>query len=304
MKIVVTGGKGTLGVPLVNELRKRGHDVFTLDLKHEVDPNHKRCDIAEFRQVQDVLFEINPDLVYNLSAEFGRLNGEEYYEQVWKSNVIGMRNILEVQKIMRFKLIFASSSEIYGELAEPNLREDMIPAEQTNDYAISKWVNEIQCRNFIKRYDNEIMILRFFNSYGPGEYFTNYRSVCCLFSYKALHDIPYEVYEGYHRVFMFIDDFIPTLANACERFVNREIVNIGGEEFRSVKELSDIVLKCVGKDDSLVKYLPLDAHNVTNKKPDISKAIKLLGHNPTTTLEEGIEKTIEWMKEVYSETLK
>ena len=95
---------------------------------------------------------------------------------------------------------------------------------------------------------------------------------------------------------MYIGDFIPTLANVCEKFIPGEIVNIGGEEYRSVEELSDIILKQLGKDGGLVTYLPEDKHNITNKRPDITKAKKLFNHNPITPLEVGVEKTLDWMK--------
>ena len=299
MRMLVTGSKGTLGTPLVAELKKRGHEVFGIDLKHTDDKDNARCDISDFRQVKRAIESFYPDIVYHLAAEFGRMNGEEYYEQVWRTNVIGTRNILEVQKLMKFKLIFASSSEIYGDSDEPILNEESVLAQQKNDYAISKWVNELQCKNFRERHGNEIMTLRFFNAYGPCEMYTNYRSVVCLFCYRALHNIPYTVYEGYHRVFMYIDDFIPSLANVCERFIDGETVNIGGTEYRSVKDLSDIILKYLGKDDSFVVYESSDKHNVTNKKPDISKAKKILGHDPKITLEEGVKETLDWMMRHY-----
>ena len=94
----------------------------------------------------------------------------------------------------------------------------------------------------------------------------------CLFAYRALKRMPYDVYLGYHRVFMYIDDFIPTLANVADHFVPGEVYNIGGDEFRSVKELSDLILGTLRSDDSIVNYLPEDKHNVFNKKPNIEKA--------------------------------
>ena len=157
--------------------------------------------------------------------------------------------------------------------------------------------------NFEKRFGNPIVRLRFFNAYGPGEYYHNYRSVVCLFTYRALHRIPYDVYLGYHRVFMYIDDFIPTLANVVDNFVPGEVYNIGGHEFRSVKELSDLILNHLGADDSFVNYLPEDKHNVMNKRPNIDKARKAFGHNPRVVLEEGVPRTTAWMKSVYRESI-
>ena len=171
---------------------------------------------------------------------------------------------------------------------------------QHNDYAVTKWVNEVQIMNFEKRYNNQCMRLRFFNAYGPGEYYHHYRSVVCLFSYRALAGIPWQVYEGYHRVFMYIDDFIPTLANAVEKFDPGNVINIGGDEYRSVKDLSDLILEYTGADPSLVEYLPEDKHNIVNKRPNIDKAINMFGHKSTVNLEEGIPKTINWMKKIYN----
>lgn len=302
-RILVTGSKGTLGTPLVKELMKRGHEVWQCDFQHQRDDNYIRADVSNYRHLQRV-FEANQyDYVYHLAAEFGRINGEEYYDTLWETNVIGTRNILEWQRRKGFRLIFASSSEIYGDKITGILSEELPLNEsiiQHNDYAVTKWVNEIQIMNFEKRHGNECVRLRFFNAYGPGEYYHNYRSVVSLFCYRALFAIPYQVYEGYHRVFMYIDDFIPTPANVIDNFIPGEVYNIGGEEYRSVRELSNLILGYLELDDHLVEYLPEDKHNVLNKRPDITKAKLAFGHNPTITLEEGIPKTIEWMKSIYA----
>lgn len=300
-KILVTGSRGTLGTRLVIELKRRGHEVWEVDLQHHDGERYIRADVGEYRQLERV-FAQSYDYVFHLAAEFGRINGEEYYETLWKTNVIGMRNILEWQVGTGFKLIFTSSSEIYGEAKEELLTEDL-PMKKTiiqhNDYALTKWANEVQVLNFEKRFKSPIVRLRLFNAYGPGEYYHPYRSVVCLFGYRALKGIPYEVFEGYHRVFMHVDDLIPTMANAADNFKAGEVYNIGGTEYRSVKELSDLVLKLAGGDPGLVRYLPEDKHNTVNKRPDIQKAIRDLGHNPKVLLEEGLPQTVEWMKKIY-----
>lgn len=299
MKILITGSEGTLGLPLQNELTRRGHDVYGIVPAHTHKPNIYRADTGNYRETERVIEKVKPEIIYHLAAEFGRINGEEFYERVWETNVIGTRNILEMQVKYGFKIIFASSSEIYGDIKADWLIESMEPEPQLNDYAISKWVGEIQCANFRKRSNSKIMVLRFFNAYGPGEYYTPYRSVVCLFCYHALKGLPFNVYKNYHRVFMYIDDFIPTLANACERFIDGETINIGGREYRSVSDLAELVLKITGASRNLVNYLDEDKHNLTNKRPVINRAIELLGHNPTIPLEIGVEKTINWMKEIY-----
>lgn len=302
-KILVTGSKGTLGSRLVEVLQFRGHDVWEVDLQHHLGDKYIRADISEYRQLERV-FEQNYDFVFHLAAEFGRVNGELYYDTVWKTNVIGTRNIMEWQLKKGFKLIFTSSSEIYGEAAEPILTEDL-PLKKTiiqhNDYALSKWANEVQVINFEKKYESPIVRLRLFNAYGPGEYYHSYRSVVCLFIYRALMGIPYEVYEGYYRVFMYVDDLISTIANVANNFKPGEVYNLGGTEYRSVKDLSESVLKYTNGDPKLVKYLPEDKHNTVSKRPDISKAMADLGHNPKVLLEQGLPITVEWMKKIYTE---
>ncbi len=305
-KILVTGSYGTLGRPLVRELRRRGHEVWGCDLQHQADQNYIRADIASYRQIERV-FEQDYDYVYHLAAEFGRINGEEYFDTLWHTNVIGTRNILEIQRQRGFKLVFASSSEIYGDKHCETLTEDITLQEsiiQQNDYAMTKWVNEIQCLNLAKRFGLPIVRLRFFNAYGPGESYHNYRSVVCLFCYRALHGLAYTVYKNYHRVFMYIDDFTPTLANVIENFCPGEVYNIGGLEYRSVEDLSNIILNHLGLNDSLLTYLPEDVHNVQNKRPDISRAEKAFGHNPKVVLEDGVIRTIEWMRQIYADTVK
>lgn len=301
-KILVTGSKGTIGTALVKELLKNGHEVWECDLGHHLGDNYIRADISKYRQVER-LFDNDYDCVYHLAAEFGRINGEEYFENLWQTNVIGTRNILEWQKKLGFKLIFASSSEIYGDQRSSILEEDLpmfSPVMQLNDYAITKWVNEKQIMNFEKQYGNRCVRLRLFNTYGPGEYYHKYRSVVAIFCYLAICNLPYTVYKNYHRVFVYIDDIVPTMAKVCEKFNPGQVYNLGGQAYRSIKELSDIVLFYLGKTDEQVTYLDEDKQNVVNKKADIEKAKKAFDYNPKTPLEIGVPKTIDWMKKVYA----
>ena len=212
MKILVTGSKGVVGQKLIKELIKRGHNVFGLDLLHypgEVgyiqkmsheDWTYSRCDIAEYRQIERVLLQAGPfDLVFNCAAEFGRWNGEDYYEQMWKSNVIGLKNLIHLQEKHRFKMVHFSSSEVYGNYLDV-MKEDVMDKHviyQMNDYAISKRANEMQIKNSQIMYGTETVIVRLFNTYGPGEFYHPYRSVNCKFCYHALHNLPIVVFKGH-----------------------------------------------------------------------------------------------------------
>ena len=301
MKILVTGGLGAVGAPLTRDLRARGHEVWVCDLPHSEGPNYVRCDVGDYRQVQRVFERANFEFVYHLAAEFGRWNGEDYYEKVWQSNAIGTKNLLRLQEARKFRMVFASSSEVYGDWDEV-MSEDVLmqhPIRQMNDYAISKWVNEMQILNSAERFGTETVRVRLFNTYGPGEPYSEYRSVACQFIYRALHDMPYTVYLDHHRTSSYIDDTVRALANITERFKPGEVYNIAGDEYHDIKSLSDMILKCLGKDDKMVKYVPVEAHNTRNKKTTIAKAARDLDHKPTVPLSVGIPRTIEWQKEVY-----
>lgn len=301
LTIFVTGGLGAIGAPLARKLRNEGHEVWVCDLAHSREPNYIRCDVSEYRELEKVFEKIDFDFVYHLAAEFGRHNGEDYYERLWKSNAIGTKNILRCQEKKKFKMIFSSSSEVYGDWSDEMDEDVMVrhPIRQMNDYAISKWVNEMQILNSADRFGTKTVRTRLFNTYGPGEYYSEYRSVACQFIYKALHNLPYTVYLNHHRTSSYIDDTINTLANIIENFKAGEVYNIAGDEYHDIKSISDMILKCLGKDDSLVKYVEFEVHNTRDKKASIKKAIKDLKHKALTPLSVGIPKTIAWQRKVY-----
>ena len=301
VKILVTGGLGFIGSNLVPELRKRGHEVWVCDLGHSEGPNYIRCDVSQYRQLERLFDQHNFDYVYHLAAEFGRRNGEDFYETLWKTNVIGMKNILRMQEQLRFRMIFTGSSEVYGDYRGIMSEDvtDKVAIRQMNDYAMSKWVNEMQILNSADRFGTETVRVRLFNTYGPREYYSEYRSAICVFIYRALHDLPYTVYTKHKRTSSYIDDTVRTLANIVENFKPGEVYNIAGNELHDMKRVSDIIVGYLGKGDSLVEYRDVEEAATLEKKVDVSKAVCDLGHQSTVTLEEGIPRTINWQKEVY-----
>jgi dTDP-glucose 4,6-dehydratase len=301
MKILVTGGLGAVGAPLVRELRRRGYEVWVADRVHAEGPNYLRCDVGVYRQVERLFEDRTYDVVYHLAAEFGRRNGEDFYETLWQSNAIGVKNMLRMQEDLGFRMVFTSSSEVYGDY-QGEMTEDVMeknPIRQLNDYAITKWVNEQQIMNSADRFGTETVRVRLFNTYGPGEPYSEYRSVICQFIYRALHDLPYTVYLDHHRSSTYIDDTVRTLANIAENFKPGEVYNISGDEYHDIKTLSDMILDILGKDDDLVEYVKFEAHNTRDKLASNEKAKRDLDHQCTVTLEEGLPRTIAWQKEVY-----
>ena len=301
MRILVTGGLGAVGKPLSEELRRRGREVWISDRMHSYEPYYIRCDIGEFHQVEGLFSKVEFDYVYHLAAEFGRRNGEDFYETLWKTNAIGTKNILRMQERLKFKMIFTSSSEVYGDYGSIMSEDvtDKVAIRQMNDYAMSKRVNEMQILNSADRFGTETVRLRLFNTYGPGEYYSEYRSAICVFIYRALHGLPYTVYTKHKRTSSYIDDTVRTLTNIVENFKPGEVYNIAGNELHDMKQASDIILNYLGKDNSLVEYRDMEEATTLEKKVDVSKAVRDLGHQSTVVLEEGIPRTINWQKEVY-----
>jgi dTDP-glucose 4,6-dehydratase len=313
-KILVTGGTGTIGSGLVKELTSRGYDVYSIDLSHDLnqigfslrtdmpEPKYARCDVGQYRQLERIFDTWGPfDYVFHAAAEFGRWNGEDYYEQLWQSNAIGTKNIVRLQEKHKFRLIHFSSSEVYGDWPDVMVENvmDKYEIKQMNDYAMTKWVNEMQVKNSAIQYGTESVIIRIFNTYGPGEYYSPYRSVNCRFIYCALAGIPWLVYRGYTRTSTYLADSVRTIANICENFKPGETYNIGGDQYHTVEEFSDIVLKVTGADPKLVIYKDEEVLTTRHKKVDITKALTDLNHQTTTTLQEGIQQTVDWMRSVY-----
>lgn len=305
-KILVTGGAGFIGTNLVNDLRNRGHDVITLDLLHNDRDDYVRADVKNYRQLERVFNNHKFDYVYHLAAEYGRWNGEEHYENLWQTNVIGTKHIIRLQEKLGFRMIFFSSAEVYGDytgiMSEDVMENNPIKdTYQMNDYAITKWAGELMCMNSTTMFGTETVRVRPVNCYGPHEHYHPYKGFIPLFIYHALFNKPYTVYKGHKRIIDYVEDTARTFANIVDNFIPGEVYNVGGkpEWEKDIKEYSDIVLEAVGIDDTLVDYKEAEAFTTKIKTMDFSKAIKDLKHDPKVSPEEGIKKTVEWMKWYY-----
>jgi dTDP-glucose 4,6-dehydratase len=300
-KVLVTGGLGFIGSSLVKKLEKEGYQVWVCDLDHHTRERYFRCDISKFRQMKAVFEEHDFEYVYHAAAEYGRWNGEAYYENLWITNAVGTKHLLQLQKRHKFRMIFFGSAEVYGDFSG-TMSEDVmgrVAIRQMNDYAISKWVNEQQIMNSQEMYATESVIIRLFNVYGPGEHYTPFRGFIPRFIYLALHNRPYTVYLDHKRTLEYIDDICRTLVNIPEKFKPGEVYNLGGETQFDVKFISDLILKSLGKDDSKVTYEESENFTTRIKTPDSSKAKRDLGFKLKVSIEEGIRRTVKWFKKVY-----
>ncbi|KAF5028183.1 dTDP-glucose 4,6-dehydratase [anaerobic digester metagenome] len=303
---MVTGGAGFIGTNLVNELRSRGHEVMAADLMNNERDGYVRADVRNYRQVERLFDEGSYDYVYHLAAEYGRWNGEAYYDNLWQTNVMGTKHMIRMQEKHGFRMIFFSSAEVYGDyngvMSEDVMEKNPIKdTYQMNDYAISKWAGELMCMNSASMFDTETVRVRPVNCYGPEEHYTPYRGFIPKFIYSALHGKPYTVYKGHKRIIDFVGDTARTFANIVDNFKQGEAYNIGGKQEweMEIKDYSDLVLDAVGVDDSLVTYEEAEPFTTHVKTIDFSKSIRDLKHDPQVSPAEGIRKTVEWMKWYY-----
>jgi len=302
--ILVTGGRGFIGTNLTNELRSRNHQVWTCDVLQGEDPMHFKADTGVYQQMDALFRKHKFDFVYHLAAEYGRWNGEDHYENLWQTNVIGTKNMLRLQEQHRFKMIFFSSAEVYGDY-DGLMSEDVmekVPLKQMNDYAISKWAGELQCINHVAMFGVEIVRVRPVGCYGPHEYYSPYRGVIPIFVYSALHGKEFTVHRGHKRIFDYVEDTCRTFANIADNFIAGEVYNVGGREdwVITIEELADIVLKETAASNKLAKLKGEEGFTTRVKIVDFSKSRRDLKHDPKIDIYEGIRRYVAWARKVYN----
>jgi dTDP-glucose 4,6-dehydratase len=301
--ILVTGGRGFIGTNLTKELRVRGHDVWTCDILQGEDPQHVKVDTGVYQQLDWLFRKRTFDVVYHLAAEYGRWNGEDHYENLWRTNVVGTKNMLRLQEIHKFRMIFFSSAEVYGDY-DGLMSEDVmetIPLKQMNDYAISKWAGELQCLNSAAMFGTETVRVRPVGCYGPHEYYSPYRGVIPIIVFSCLHNKPFTVYHGHKRIFDYVEDTCRTFANISENFIPGEVYNIGSSEewVITIEELAEIILEATGADPKLAIYKGEEGFTTRVKVVDYTKSRRDLKHKATIDIHEGIKRYVAWMRDVY-----
>lgn len=301
--ILVTGGRGFIGTNLTNELRSRGHSVWTCDILQGHDDKHYKADVAAFRQMESIFMKQSFDYVYHLAAEYGRWNGEDHYENLWRTNVVGTKHLLQLQAHYKFRMVFFSSAEVYGDY-DGLMTEDLldkIPIKQINDYAITKWAGELQCLNAAEMFGTETVRVRPVGCYGPHEYYSPYRGVIPIFTYSCLKAKPFKVYRGHQRIFDFVEDTCRTFANIVDNFIPGEVYNVGSKEdwTTSIEELASVILEATGAAPKLAQYEGSEQFTTRVKVVDFSKARGDLHHDPQIDLRSGVRKYVSWMRSVY-----
>ncbi len=311
MQILVTGGAGFIGSTLSDKLLKDGikvvvidnfNDYYDVNLKKQNvepnlnNPNYKlyQGDICNKELLNKIFSENKIDVVVHLAACAGVRSSIETPLNYVNSNIYGTVNILECMKNFDIKkIVFASSSSVYGNCTAEKFSEDLKISEPISQYAATKSACEQFLYTYSKLYDICAVCLRFFTVYGPKQ-----RPDLAIrkFTELMLKDEPLPVYGDGNalRDYTYIDDIIDGICSAIEyNKTNYEIINLGGGNPVTVKYVISTIEKALGK-TAKINNLPFQQGDVNKTISDITKAKRLLGYTPKTNFKDGISKFVEW----------
>ena len=312
MKILLTGVAGFIGWRTAQRLLEKGHTVVGIDnLNDYYDPRVKRwrlqtllgkenfrfheVDIENYRAVR-LIFEVYGDFdaVMNLAARAGVRYSIKNPHVYFTTNAIGTLNLLELCKDFGVKkFLLASTSSLYAGQPMP-FKENLPVNTPISPYAASKKSAEVTCYTYHYLYGIDVSVVRYFTVYGPAG-----RPDMSIFRfvYKIMKGEPVEIYgDGTQsRDFTYVDDIAEGTIKALKP-LGYEIINLGGNNPHSLKEVLELIEKYLGKKAEVV-YKDFHKADLKATWADISKAQKLLGWSPKVPLEEGIKRTVEWFRQ-------
>jgi nucleoside-diphosphate-sugar epimerase len=307
--VLVTGGAGFIGSHLCEKLLQKGNRVIALDnfltgkmaninhLTRNKEFEIVKCDILERKNLEKI-FENHIDTVFHEAAVVGVKRTIENPKLVLEANISGTKNILDCAKNSGCKrMVFASSSEVYGDPIKIPEREDGLLNPKL-PYAVSKLTGEQYCRAYFEEFGLKTTSLRYFNVYGPRQNSTPYGFVVGIFIKRVLEGKPPIIFgDGKQtRDFTYIEDCIDAtlIASQSNKAVG-EVMNIGTGRMISIKDLAFMVIDISGN-DLKPKFAPKREFEIMHRLADNTKMKKLLGFSPGYSLKSGLEKTIEWYK--------
>jgi len=312
MRIMVTGGAGFIGSHLVEQLLAAGHIVAILDDFNDFyDPRIKQANIAGFAKdvalhrvdlrddasVRNLFHREKFEVIAHLAARAGVRPSIQHPQLYYDTNVTGTLHLLEAARVTGVKrLIFASSSSVYGASKIVPFSEDQHLTQTLSPYAATKIAGEFLCSTYSHLYQLRVVALRYFTVYGPRQR-----------PDLAIHQFTRHIHAGQpieqfgdgttRRDYTYIDDVIQgTLAALQYQGPLFDIFNLGESETLQLKDLIVAIENALGK-KAKINQLPEQPGDVPLTCADISKARKLLGYKPTTRLNEGLPRFVDWFLE-------
>ena len=311
MKILVTGGAGFIGSHFINYwLNKTDDQIICIDNFNDYyspaikegniepfldNPNFKlyRADICDLESMNTIFVQEKPDKICHLAARAGVRPSIEDPFIYQKTNIEGTLNLLELSRLNDVKnFVFASSSSVYGNQKKVPFSETDPVDNPISPYAATKKSTEMLAHTYHHLYGLPCTALRFFTVYGPSG-----RPDMAPYKFtKLIHEgTPIQKFgDGTSkRDYTFIGDIVSGIGAALDANLPFEIINLGNNKPVELNYFISLIEKLVGK-KAIIKQLPMQPGDVDITYADISKAQKLLGYNPKTTIEEGMGEFVSW----------
>lgn len=308
--VLVTGGAGFLGSWLCDVLIDQGAKVICLDnlssglqsnVSHLFDQDgfhFLKHDISEPISIEQKL-----DLVVHMASRASPFEFEHYPIEILKANTLGLVVSLELAKRHGARLLYTSTSEVYGNPSVVPTPEsyngNVNPIGPRGCYDEAKRCGEAYVMAYQKQYGLDTRIVRIFNTYGPRIRSDGiYARAIPRFIDQALHGKPITIFgDGTQtRSFTFVTDQMDGLIRlAAAEEARGSVVNIGSDQEKTVIEMAKDVLRITGS-ASEITYHPLPQDDPLRRRPDVSRARDMLGWRPGIALGEGLVKTVEWFK--------
>ena len=307
MKYLITGGAGFIGSNLVSRIINEATKIIVVDnLITGSNENIKKFDKYEnfVFHSHDIQNHFDPqeniDFVIHLASCASPVAYSNHPINTLKSGSIGTINALGIARKYGSKFLLSSTSEVYGDPKVTPQPEsywgNVNPVGPRSMYDESKRFAEAATQAYISEYSLNAKIIRIFNTYGPSMQINDGR-VVTNFIVQALKNQDITIYgDGSQtRSFCYVDDTVAGLLLALN-YDKPEIFNIGNDNEITIKEFAEFIIEVTNSKSNLVyKNLPQD--DPLQRKPDLTKSSKILGYEPLVSLEEGILKTINWVKE-------
>jgi len=312
MRVLVTGGAGFIGSHVVEDLVRSGHSVVCLDNFDDFyDPGVKRANLTvsarsgSVRLVEgdlrdqaslDRCFSESIDVVIHLAARAGvrpsLLQPDLYYDV----NVMGTIRLLETMRRHGVhRLLFASSSSVYGNNRKTPFAETDNVDLPISPYAATKKAGELLCHTYHHLYGFDIFCLRFFTVYGPRQ---RPEMAIHQFARRILGGQPITIYgDGTsRRDYTYIADIVSGINGCLRSLKGFEILNLGESRTVTLSGLVDLLEEAIGAKAVLVRE-PMQPGDVLVTYADIEKARRLVGYDPQWPLEKGIREFVTWFRE-------
>ena len=304
MKVLVTGGAGFLGSHLCERLVLRGHDVLCVDnyvtgAKSNIDHlrDYTNFELMRHDVTQPLYVEV--DQIYNLACPASPVHYQTDPIQTTKTSIYGALNMLGLAKRLNARILQASTSEVYGDPSvHPQVESywgNVNPTGTRSCYDEGKRCAESLFFDYHRKHDIKIKVMRIFNTYGPRMSLDDGR-VVSNFIVQALRGNDLTIYgDGTQsRSFCYVNDLIEGMI----LLMNSPMigpVNAGNPIELTMIELAELIIRLTGSSSELV-FAELPQDDPAQRKPDIELARTKLGWSPVVSLEDGLQKTIEYFR--------